>query len=79
MWGHMTGAYGYGMGGGLMMLLFWLIILAAIFLGMKWLMATNHNRRETTSGALDILESRYARGEINRDEFEQKRHDLLGK
>lgn len=79
MWGHMTGAYGYGMGGGLMMLLFWLIILAAIFLGMKWLMSSNQNRRETTSGALHILESRYAQGEINRDEFEEKRRGLLGK
>lgn len=79
MWGHMTGTYGYGMGGGFMMLLFWLIILAAVFIGMKWLMTSNHNERKSSSTALDILESRYAQGEINRDEFEQKRRDLVGK
>jgi putative membrane protein len=29
------------------------------------------------SAALDILEQRYARGEIGRDEYLQKKHDLL--
>jgi putative membrane protein len=30
------------------------------------------------SDALDVLESRYARGEIQRDEYLQKKHDLGG-
>jgi putative membrane protein len=30
-----------------------------------------------SSAALDILEQRYARGEIGRDEYLQKKHDLL--
>lgn len=81
MWGHMTGGYGYGygMGGGLMMLLFWLIILVAIFLGMRWLISSNQSGRHAPSDALGVLEDRYARGEIDKVEFEQKRRDLLGK
>jgi putative membrane protein len=30
------------------------------------------------SAALDILEQRYARGEIGRDEYLQKKRDLMG-
>ena len=30
------------------------------------------------SAGLDVLEQRYARGEINRDEYLQKKQDLVG-
>ncbi len=33
---------------------------------------------ERRSSALDLLEERYARGEINRDEYLEKKRDLTG-
>ena len=35
-------------------------------------------RSERRSPGLDALEERYARGEINRDEYLQKKRDILG-
>jgi putative membrane protein len=34
------------------------------------------NQRRSTS--LEVLEERYARGEINREEYLQKKRDILG-
>jgi len=34
---------------------------------------------ERRSPGLDVLEERYARGEINRDEYLQKKQDILGR
>lgn len=79
MWGYMGdygwGGMGFGMGFG--MLLFWGLLIAAIVMLVKgsW-RGGNCNKRERGKSALDILNERYARGEIERDEFEQKKHDL---
>jgi len=59
------------------MLLFWIIGgLAVVMLG-RWLGSDSDNRNDNhTKTAIEILEERYAHGEINREEFEQKKHDL---
>ena len=77
-WNHMGDGAGWGMGfGGFFMVLFWIIILAAAVMFVKWMVGgsarTNAPRDKS---ALDILKERYARGEIGKDEFEQKKHDL---
>jgi putative membrane protein len=77
MWGYM-GDMGWGGGWGLLgivhMVLWWALIVLGIAVLVKWLV------RGTGSGAradaLDILRERYARGEIGKDEFEQKKLDL---
>ena len=79
MWGYNGFGYGYGGAGmGIGMLLFWGLIIVAIVLllrGFSGKSAGSESRvREKT--ALDILRERYARGEIDKGEFEQKRHDL---
>lgn len=68
----MWGAWGLGML--VMMLTFWGLVIAGIVLAIRWLSTTS--RGASTDRALDILRERYARGEINKEEFEAKRKDL---
>lgn len=74
--------FGPGWGGmGWGMLLLWVLLVAAVVLLVRWLTATAPSSPQaphdaTAPGALDILAQRYARGEIDRAEFEQKRRDL---
>lgn len=79
MWGHMDGfAWGSGWGGmGLGMILFWglLVVVIAVLLRVLWGGGAPAERGQGKS-ALDVLKERYARGEIGREEFEQKKHDL---
>jgi putative membrane protein len=55
-------------------LLFWLIVLLGLFLGLRWLIGQGKASRP--DAALDILRQRYARGEIDKNEFEAKKRDL---
>jgi putative membrane protein len=73
--GWMWGAWGIGMG--LMMLLFWGAVIVAIVVGVRWV--TGQGRpgpARPVDTALQILRERYARGEISREEFEQRKRDL---
>ncbi|RJP77652.1 MAG: SHOCT domain-containing protein [Candidatus Zixiibacteriota bacterium] len=70
---------GWGWGGGwVMMLIWWAIIIGGLVLLIRWLISsrsqTSQSSRDT---ALDILRERYARGDINREEFEEKKKDLV--
>lgn len=75
MWGHM-GDYGWG-GMGLGMLLFWGLLIAGVVMLVKCSWGSGGcGKREREKSALDMLKERYAKGEIERDEFEQKKRDL---
>ncbi|MCL6555391.1 MAG: SHOCT domain-containing protein [Burkholderiales bacterium] len=64
-----------GMGwGGLWMVLWWVLPVIAVAALVMWL--GRADRRGLDKTALDILKERYARGEIDKAEFEQKRRDL---
>ena len=68
----MWGAWGIGMM--LVMLVFWGAVIVGIVLGIRWLAGLSREWRPDS--ALEILRQRYARGEINKEEFEAKKRDL---
>jgi putative membrane protein len=74
---------GWGMGwwfGMIFMLLFWGLVIVGLVLLIKWLVQTTRKGGVSNGGtrALDILKERYARGEINKEEFEDKKRVLTG-
>ena len=71
----MMGEYGwFGHGfGWLFMVLFWALVIAGVVALIKWL-GSSSTQRGTTP--LDILQARYARGEINKKEYERMRREL---
>lgn len=71
MW-WMWGTWGFGMM--LFILVLWGLVIAGVVLGIRWLVSQGRGPR--SDSALDILRQRYARGEINKDEFEAKKRDL---
>lgn len=84
----MMGYYGHGWGGmGWMMVfggIFWLalLILAVVFI--VWLVRGSGRQgtgsvTEQRSAGLEILEERYARSEISREEYLQKKADIQGR
>ncbi|TAK80686.1 MAG: SHOCT domain-containing protein [Betaproteobacteria bacterium] len=76
------GGWGWGMGfGGIFMILFWALIVVGIVALAKWLFSAGGSSGSAGTGgsgksALDILKERYAKGEINREQYEQMRRDL---
>lgn len=63
-----------GIGGVVMMLVFWALIVAGIVVLAGWLRRREFpGQRETP---LDILKKRYALGEIGKDEFDRMKRDL---
>lgn len=66
--------WGFGV---LHMILFWAVLIVAIVLLARWLSGASHPDWMRRDRAIDILKERYARGEIGKDEFEQKKRDLL--
>lgn len=60
------------------MLLFWGLIVLGIVVLVRGLMRGGGGRRaEPEDSALELLKRRYARGEIAKVEFEEKKRDLV--
>ncbi len=80
MWGHGWGGMIFGP---LMMIVFIAVIVAVVVLMVRWLGGVGAAGGGPAQGpkpkaALEILEERFARGEIDKDEFESRRQALQG-
>jgi putative membrane protein len=65
----------HGFGGGVMWI-FLILLVVVILWAVKTTAGSGTNSAGKQKSALDILKERYAKGEIERGEFEQKRKDL---
>ena len=76
-YGPMMG-YGYsGFWGWILMILFWVVVAFAVVAVIRLLRHGGRRRwRHFDDPALDILKERYAKGEIDKKEFEEKKKDL---
>jgi putative membrane protein len=92
MFGQWGGYSGWNMGPGMMgscgigwlsmifMLVFWALVIIGLVFLIKWLIQTTRSGKDLAadgSRAIDILKERYARGEISKEEFEEKKNDLI--
>jgi putative membrane protein len=64
----------WGIGMMIMMARFWSANMVAVILGMRWFVGQSKN--SPGDSAMIILRERFARGEIEKDEFETKKPEL---
>ena len=71
MYGHSDGMF---FGGGLMWI-FWLILLVVLVYVLKEIIGSV-SKNSSSTDALEILKQRFARGEIDEAEFEQRKKQI---
>ena len=73
----MHGFNGMGLGMGFVWLLVPVILAAIIWVIVKIVHQNNNQNQPKDKSALDILKENYARGNINKEEFDTKKKDIL--
>jgi putative membrane protein len=75
MWGYYNNPMGWFGFGWIFMVLFCGLVIWGIIVFIRWL-ANQGESENKKSNAIEILKERYAKGEINKDEFEEKKKNL---
>jgi putative membrane protein len=71
--------WGFGMLWMLLMLLFWIGVVLLIVWAVRQFTGDRRDSTGSRDRALEVLEERFARGEIDHDEFEERRRTLRGR
>ncbi len=83
MWGFngMGWGWGWGLAMAMTMLLFWVLVIVAVASFVRWVADSGRGamtvpRTPGAESSLEILNARYARGEITREQYLQMRQDV---
>lgn len=71
-WGYYRWSMGFGL---IMMIAFWVLVIVCLVLFIKFLFKSGRHV-DSQDSALDILRKRYARGEIDGEEFQRIKDDI---
>ncbi len=74
--GDWAGGWGHSIFGLAMMVVFWGGLILLVVLAVRWIGGGRRHGGRERGSALDILEDRFARGEIDAQEFEDRKRTL---
>lgn len=70
-WGHMGGGWG-----ATVMIALWIIVIAAVVFAIVRITKGAAQSEPGSQSPMDILKRRYARGEISKEEFQERKKEL---